>query len=144
MRDENRACAEGLRVRGRPRRASQSLRSDDVTGTRGPNDAHYNVVMPRTQRRLLALIAGLAIFLIVSALIYQTGMERLEGKHRSFCESFEGAAETLSPTGYGFDDHWRHPVMVLFVIAVQFSGVFLLFLIVPMLLVPFLEERFEE
>lgn len=33
--------------------------------------------------------------------------------------------------------------MVLFVVAVQFAGVFLVFLVVPILLVPFLEERFE-
>jgi Trk K+ transport system NAD-binding subunit len=99
--------------------------------------------MNRSTRRLLGLAAGLVLFLVVCALLYQVGMARLEGKHRSYWDSFEWAAETLSTTGYGADSHWQHPAMVLLVVIVQFAGVFLVFLIVPILLVPFLEERFE-
>jgi len=99
--------------------------------------------MHRSTRRLLGLAAGLLLFLVSSALLYQAGMSRLEGKPRSFWDSFEWSAETLSTTGYGADSHWRHPAMVLLVVAVQFAGVFLVFLIVPIFLVPFLEERFE-
>lgn len=100
--------------------------------------------MHRSTRRLLALASGLILFLIVSALLYQLGMARLEGEHRTFWDSFEWAAETLSTTGYGADSRWEHPLMVIFVVLVQFTGVFLVFLIVPIFLVPFLEERFEE
>ncbi|MEA2336237.1 MAG: hypothetical protein QOE82_244 [Thermoanaerobaculia bacterium] len=99
--------------------------------------------MHRSTRRLLWLVAGLLLFLIASAVLYQAGMARLEGKPRSFWDSFEWAAETLSTTGYGADAHWRHPAMVMLVVVVQFAGVFLVFLIVPIFLVPFLEERFE-
>jgi Trk K+ transport system NAD-binding subunit len=99
--------------------------------------------MNRSTRRLLGLAAGLVLFLVVCALLYQVGMARLEGKHRSYWDSFEWAAETLSTTGYGADSHWQHPAMVLLVVVVQFAGVFLVFLIVPIFLVPFLEERFE-
>src|SRR4051794_40010617 len=99
--------------------------------------------MHRSTRRLLWLVAGLLLFLIASALLYQVGMARLEGKPRTFWDSFEWAAETLSTTGYGADSHWRHPTMVVLVVVVQFAGVFLVFLIVPIFLVPFLEERFE-
>src|SRR4051812_2589134 len=99
--------------------------------------------MHRSARRLLWLVAGLLLFLIVSALLYQSGMARLEGKPRTFWESFEWAAETLSTTGYGADSHWHDPAMVVLVVLVQFAGVFLVFLIVPIFLVPFLEERFE-
>jgi Trk K+ transport system NAD-binding subunit len=87
---------------------------------------------------------GLLAFLIGSSLLYQAGMARLEGQPRTFWESIEWAAETLSTTGYGYDSHWAHPAMVVFVVAVQFVGVFLFFLIVPIFLIPFLEERFEE
>jgi Trk K+ transport system NAD-binding subunit len=100
--------------------------------------------MPRSSRRLLALMAGLVAFTIGSALLYQLGMARLEGQPRTFWRSIEWAAETLSTTGYGADARWDHPVMVLFVVIVQFVGVFLIFLIVPIFLVPFMEERFEE
>src|SRR3954452_22234635 len=99
--------------------------------------------MHRSTRRLLWLVAGLLLFLIASALLYQVGMARLEGKTRTFWDSFEWAAETLSTTGYGADSHWQHPAMVVLVVVVQFAGVFLVFLIVPIFLVPFLEEQFE-
>lgn len=99
--------------------------------------------MHRSTRRLLGLAVALVLFLIASALVYQEGMLRLEGTHRTFWDSFEWAAETLSTTGYGADSHWSHPAMVLLVVVVQFAGVFLVFLIVPIFLVPFLEERFE-
>src|SRR5437016_14673364 len=99
--------------------------------------------MHRSTRRLIALAAGLVLFLVVSALLYQAGMARLEGAHRTFWDSFEWAAETLSTTGYGADSHWRHPAMVVLVVVVQFAGVFLVFLIVPIFLVAFLEGGFE-
>jgi len=100
--------------------------------------------MQRSTRRLLGLAIGLCLFLIGSAVLYQIGMARLEGKPRTFWESFEWAAETVSTTGYGSDAHWSHPIMVIFVVAVQIVGVFLFFLIVPIFMIPFLEERFEE
>ncbi|MEO8034885.1 MAG: NAD-binding protein [Acidobacteriota bacterium] len=100
--------------------------------------------MQRSQKRLIALMAGLVIFVIGAALLYQIGMSALEGKPRTFWDSIEWAAETLSTTGYGRDVRWASPVMVLFVVGVQFVGVFLFFLIVPVVLLPYLEERFEE
>jgi Trk K+ transport system NAD-binding subunit len=100
--------------------------------------------MHRSQKRLIALLIGLVVFLIVSALIYQAGMARLEHSPRTFWQAFEWATETLSTTGYGADAKWSHPVMVLFVSLIQIAGVFLFFLIIPVFLVPFLEERFEE
>jgi Trk K+ transport system NAD-binding subunit len=100
--------------------------------------------MQRSSRRLALLVIGLAAFVVLTAVLYQIGMARLEGKPRSFWQSFEWAGESLSTTGYGADAKWSHPVMVMFVVAVQFVGVFLVFLIIPIYLVPFLEERFEE
>jgi len=98
----------------------------------------------RSQRRLVGLIIAVPLFAVLCGGIYMAGMAGLEGKSRSFWQSLEWAAETLSTTGYGYDSQWSHPVMVLFVVAVQFAGVFLVFLIIPVYLVPFLEERFEE
>ncbi|HVG24828.1 MAG TPA: NAD-binding protein [Thermoanaerobaculia bacterium] len=100
--------------------------------------------MQRSSRRLTLLIAGLIAFIIITALFYQAGMARLEGKPRTFWQAIEWSAETLSTTGYGADSRWSHPLMVILVSVVQFVGVFLVFLIIPILLVPFLEERFEE
>jgi Trk K+ transport system NAD-binding subunit len=100
--------------------------------------------MRRPARRLVLLVLALVAFVVVSALLYQIGMARFEGKPRTFWQAFEWAGETLSTTGYGADSAWKHPAMVLLVVGVQFVGVFLMFLIIPIYLVPFLEERFEE
>src|SRR6185436_4152825 len=43
----------------------------------------------------------------------------------------------------GADSRWHHPAMVIFVGTVQFVGVFLVFLIFPLYLIPILEERFQ-
>lgn len=100
--------------------------------------------MERSQRRLVWLVAGFFGFLVASAVLYQLGMTHLEGKPRTFLEALEWAGETLSTTGYGADAKWSHPLMVLLVVGVQFIGVFLVFLIVPIYLLPFLSERFEQ
>jgi Trk K+ transport system NAD-binding subunit len=99
--------------------------------------------MLRSKRRLLALTVALFLMLVVSTLLYMVGMSYLEGEPRTFWQSFEWAGETLTTTGYGADASWKHPIMVLFAVALQFVGVFLVFLIVPIYLIPFLEERFE-
>ncbi|HEX9945722.1 MAG TPA: NAD-binding protein [Thermoanaerobaculia bacterium] len=99
--------------------------------------------MRRSRRRLAVLILGLILTVLASTFLYMWGMAVLEGKPRTFWESLEWTSETLSTTGYGADAKWRHPAMVLLVVIVQFLGVFLVFLIFPIYLIPFLEERFE-
>jgi Trk K+ transport system NAD-binding subunit len=99
--------------------------------------------MLRSQKRLLALVAALPILVLLSALLYMLGMAQLEGEPRGFWRAVGWAAETLSTTGYGSDTAWQHPAMVVFVVVLQFIGVFLVFLIFPLYLIPFLEERFE-
>jgi len=99
--------------------------------------------MRRSQKRLVGLVVALIATLIVAALLYMAGMSLFEGSPRGFWRSLGWAAETLSTTGYGADATWHHPLMVTFVVVVQFLGVFLVFLIFPIFLIPFLEERFE-
>ena len=99
--------------------------------------------MTRARKRLLLLLVALPVLVLATTVLYSVGMARLEGSPRGFWDSLEWSAETLTTTGYGADSHWRHPLMVLFVVLVQFAGVFLVFLVVPIYLIPFLEERFE-
>ncbi|HLJ73563.1 MAG TPA: NAD-binding protein, partial [Thermoanaerobaculia bacterium] len=87
---------------------------------------------------------AIVIFLFASALIYQFAMAELEGKPRTFWESLGWAAGTLSTTGYGGDVRWENPAMVLLVTGLQLIGVFLIFMIVPVVMIPFLERRFEQ
>ncbi len=91
----------------------------------------------------MGLIAALPMVIVASALLYMLGMDWLEGTPRTFWRSLEWSIETLTTTGYGADSGWNHPAMVLFVGAVQLLGAFLIFLLFPIYLIPFLEERFE-
>jgi Trk K+ transport system NAD-binding subunit len=99
--------------------------------------------LPRSYRRLLILVLTLPVLLLVLALLYQVGMLHLEGVSRTLLDGLEWAAESLTTTGYGRDTTWTHPVMGFYVIAVQFLGVFLVFLVFPVFVIPFFEERFE-
>lgn len=99
--------------------------------------------MRRSSRRLLLLIAALPVTLVVLAFLYMLGMRYLEGEPRGFWEAFEWAGETITTTGYGADAKWHHPVMSAFAVATQFVGVFMTFLVFPVFLIPFFEERFE-
>jgi Trk K+ transport system NAD-binding subunit len=99
--------------------------------------------LQRSTQRLLLFVAALPATLLVMAFIYMTGMENLEGSPRTFLESLQWASETLTTTGYGNDSHWQHPVFALFVILGQIMGQFLVFLVFPIFLLPYLEERFQ-
>jgi len=96
------------------------------------------------RRRLALLVAALIAFLFGVALLYDIGMAQLEHKPRSFLESFEWATETLSTTGYGSDNHWSHPMMVVLVIFVQVIGMVLIPLLLAGFILPYLAERFEQ
>ncbi len=99
--------------------------------------------MNRVRKRLLIMLAVLPVVVLLSASLYRLGMAHFEGENRDFWSALEFAAETITTTGYGGDTAWRHPVMVLFVVCLQFLGVVLIYMIVPMVLIPYLEEHFE-
>ncbi len=103
----------------------------------------FSFKLKRSTRRLLLLFASLPVVVLLLALLYMAGMGTLEHSPRGFWFSLEWAAETLTTTGYGADSHWGSPLMVLLVIVGQFLGVFLVFLVFPIYLLPFFEERFE-
>ena len=99
--------------------------------------------MPRSYHRFVILIGALLTLLLAMTLLYMLGMYFLEGQSRGFWQALQWAAGTASTTGYGGDTSWNHPIMVVYVVCAQFIGVILLFLIFPIYLIPFLEERFE-
>jgi Trk K+ transport system NAD-binding subunit len=111
--------------------------------TGSPVAQSHPAFMKRSHKRLLTLMLAFTAVLLAAALLYMAGMHHLEGKSRTFWQALEWASETLSTTGYGADAGWKHPLMVMLVVMVQFLGVFLVFLIFPVYLIPFLEERFQ-
>ena len=99
--------------------------------------------MPRSYNRFILLLGALGLLLLVMSLLYMLGMYLLENKPRGFWQALQWAAGTVSTTGYGGDISWQHPLMVIYVVIAQFVGVMLLFLVFPIYLIPFLEDRFE-
>lgn len=99
--------------------------------------------MSTSLRRVLVLVGSLPGFLVLLATIYMLGMEHLEHKPRTFSASLVWAVESLSSTGYGNDNHWDHPAMVALVVVVQFFGMSMAFLVFPLLVMPYFEQRFE-
>jgi len=94
-------------------------------------------------RRLLALLALLPLSVIILGTLYMLGMDHLEGSPRTFMQALQWASETMTNTGYGADNRWNHPVMAMFVIITPFIGQCLVFLIFPVLMLPYFEDKFE-
>ena len=101
------------------------------------------IVKLRSHKRFGILIGVLVALLLALSLLYMLGMNYLEGKPRNFWQALQWAAGTTSTTGYGPDTSWQHPMMVVLVVFTQFMGVMLIFMVLPIYLIPFLEERFE-
>lgn len=99
--------------------------------------------MRNTTRLFLTFVAVLPVTILLAAGLYMLGMDRLEGDPRDFWRALAFAAETITTTGYGGDSTWNHPMMVMFVITLQIFGVVLVYMVVPVILIPFLEDRFE-
>ena len=99
--------------------------------------------MLRAYRRFAILVGVVVLILLTMSVLYMLGMTHLEGKPRSFWQALQWAAGTTSTTGYSVDTSWTHPLMVVYVVFSQFMGVTLIFLVLPIFLIPLLEERFE-
>lgn len=102
-----------------------------------------SILKRSTTKRLLALLVLLPTSVLGLGMIYMLGMDHLEGTPRTLLQGIQWASETITNTGYGADNRWNHPIMAMFVIITPFIGQFLVFLIFPVLVLPYIEERFE-
>lgn len=105
--------------------------------------AYHRGAMSTSLRRVLVLVGSLPAFMVLLATVYMLGMEHLEGEPRTFSAAIVWAAETLSSTGYGSDGRWSHPAMVALVVGTQFLGMSMAFLVFPIFIMPYFEQRFE-
>ncbi len=99
--------------------------------------------LKRSSKRFLTILALLPVIVMTLALLYMLGMDHLEDRPRTYLQSLLWASETITTTGYGADSTWHHPAMALYVMLVQFTGQFLIFLAFPMVILPYFEEQFE-
>ena len=99
--------------------------------------------MPRSYNRFIILLGSLILLLLVMTLLYMLGMYLLETNREGSGRRCNGPPARHQPPAMAAILTWQHPLMVIYVVIAQFIGVMLLFLVFPIYLIPFLEERFE-
>jgi Trk K+ transport system NAD-binding subunit len=95
---------------------------------------------PKALRRVVGYVGVSLLLMVVFTLTYQWGMAAFEGVQVGFLESMVVVVETMTTTGYGEDaGRWSTPFMWGLTIVMMLSGVTLIFLTLPLFLVPLVE-----
>jgi Trk K+ transport system NAD-binding subunit len=96
--------------------------------------------MDTWQRRTVYYSLGLTGVMLVYAVLYHHGMRIFEGEEHTFLHSVQIVVETFTTTGFGSDAPWESPEMNALVIVMDLTGVILIFMALPVLVFPLLEE----
>jgi Trk K+ transport system NAD-binding subunit len=92
------------------------------------------------QRRTVYYSFVLFGAMLVFAVLYQNGMRIYEGEPRTFLHSLQVVVETFTTTGFGSDSPWGSPQMQVLVILMDLVGTLLIFMALPVLAFPLLED----
>ncbi|KTG10110.1 metal transporter [Haloprofundus marisrubri] len=97
--------------------------------------------MSKSRRRAVLFTAGAIGVMLAYAFVYQYAMAAYEGVDVGYVESLAVVVESFTTTGYGEDaQRWSTIPMWLLVIAMQATGVGLIFTTLPLFVVPLVEE----
>ncbi|WP_128478717.1 potassium channel family protein [Halorussus pelagicus] len=96
--------------------------------------------MDKWKRRTLYYLSTLAVVFLGYAVVYDYGMAVYEGHSQPFYQSLQVVVETFTTTGYGSDAPWETPEMSLFVMVMDLTGVVLIFMALPVFVVPLFED----
>ncbi|MFC7059486.1 potassium channel family protein [Halovenus salina] len=91
-------------------------------------------------RRVAVSVVGGLVLLFVYASVYRWGMATFEGERLGFVRSLQVVLEALTTAGFGGDAPWSSPVMNAVVVAMNLTGVSLVFFAIPFFVVPLLED----
>jgi Trk K+ transport system NAD-binding subunit len=93
------------------------------------------------RRRVLGYVAVALALMIVYTVLYRWGMATFESRQLGYLESMVVVVETMTTTGFGEDAGvWSTPFMWGLTIVMMLSGVGLIFLALPVFLVPLVED----
>ncbi|MDS0474471.1 NAD-binding protein [Natrinema sp. 1APR25-10V2] len=95
-------------------------------------------------RRIALSLAAVLALVLVYAGVYQVGMAAFEGETMSYVHAVQIVVETLTTAGFGGDAPWESTAMNLFVIAMNLTGVLLVFLALPLIVVPLFQQALED
>jgi len=92
------------------------------------------------KRRAIKTAVAVVALILVSSALYHYVMVVFEGRSQSYGHSLQVVIETATGTGYGSDSPWESPVSNAFVAVLDLSTFLLVFIIVPYVLQPVLEN----
>jgi Trk K+ transport system NAD-binding subunit len=99
--------------------------------------------MASQQRRLAYYLGTLVAVFALYTVVYNVAMTAFEGQSQSLFHSFRIVVTAFTTTGFGADSpSWTTWQLDLLVIAMQFSGLVLIFAALPLFVVPLFEEAF--
>jgi Trk K+ transport system NAD-binding subunit len=94
----------------------------------------------QAKRRVLVYVLVVVFMMLLYAILYQVGMQVFEDRSIRFVEALHVVVETFTTTGYGEDaSQWTTDGILLLMMAMQITGVTLIFLTLPLFLVPLVE-----
>jgi Trk K+ transport system NAD-binding subunit len=97
--------------------------------------------LSEAQRRLLAYVSVAVLAMFAYAVVYRWAMTAFEGISVSYVESLHVVVETFTTTGYGEDaGQWNSTPVLALMMLMQVTGVTLIFLTLPLFIVPLVEE----
>ncbi len=99
--------------------------------------------MKKLNVRILALVLVTLSLIILLSFLYRWGMYMLEGRTRTFLQSLEFVIQTMTTVGYGQDAPWSSSWMIALVIFTEISGVGLILISFPIVVGPWIKERFQ-
>ncbi|WP_226041031.1 NAD-binding protein [Natrinema sp. DC36] len=96
-------------------------------------------------RRIVLSLVAVLVLVLVYAWLYQLGMATFEGETRTYADAIQTVIETLTTAGFGGDaGDWQSPQMNLFVVVMNLTGVLLVFLALPLIVVPLFQQALED
>ncbi|WP_132058613.1 potassium channel family protein [Halorussus amylolyticus] len=96
--------------------------------------------MDTWQRRTVSYLATLAAVILGFSVAYDYGMSAFENRPQPFHHSLQVVVETFTTTGYGSNAPWESVEMTAFVVLMDLTGVLLIFMALPVFIVPLFEE----
>lgn len=97
--------------------------------------------MKRWQRRAAQIVVAVAVLVVLSSIVYHYTLVAIEGRAPSYFQSTQVVVEIFTGTGFGSDSPWETPFANMLVIVLDLSTFLLLFVVLPYVFQPILEER---
>lgn len=94
--------------------------------------------LSRRHRLVVYYLVGLVAMVLVLTAVYFYGMRTLEGEGPDYTlfNALTTVVETMTTTGYGADSPWEHPLMNLYMVLTQLSGIAVGFFTLRLVIIP--------